>query len=291
MAPRAIGLGVTQLTFIVATTLASGLAIGSITAFNIAFTILQIPIGVIGVPLGIVIFPSMARELALGAVGAYIALLTRSLRLLLFVMLPLTGLGMVLRLPIVTLLFDYGKFGPEAVELTATTLLFFLIGLAAHSLIAVLARAFYAGRDTATPVAAAILAVVVNVGFSIVLVGPLGLSGLALAIAIGAWIEAIVLLVILQRRYPSLDLGSIGGAFVEAAAGAAAASVAALATVELLQGPLGLESGKLGQLVTLVVAGAAGGLVYLGVSVALRIPELPTIVAVMTDLFRRPRRP
>src|SRR5439155_13420914 len=62
MAPRAVGLGVSQLTFLVATILASGLATGSITAFNIAFTILQIPIGVIGVPLGVVVFPSLSRS-------------------------------------------------------------------------------------------------------------------------------------------------------------------------------------------------------------------------------------
>jgi putative peptidoglycan lipid II flippase len=291
MAPRAIGLGVTQLTFVVSTTLASGLATGSITAFNIAFTILQIPIGVIGVPLGVVVFPSMARELARGAVSEYMVLLTRSLRLLLFVMLPLTGLGMVLRQPIVGLLFDYGKFGQGAVDLTASTLLYFLTGLAGHALIAVLARAFYAGRDTATPVVAAILAVVVNVGLGIILVGPLGLSGLALAIAAGAWLEATVLLVILRDRYPSLDMASIGRAFVESGVGAVAASVAALGTMHVLEGPLGTEPGKLGLLAMLVVAGTAGGLVYLGVSVALRIPELPTIVAVMTDLLRRPRRP
>ena len=111
MAPRAVGLGVTQLTFLVSTTLASGLAAGSITALNIAFTILQIPIGVIGVPLGVVVFPSLARELARGATAEYVRLLTRSIRLLLYVMLPLTGLAIVLREQLVALLFDYGRFG------------------------------------------------------------------------------------------------------------------------------------------------------------------------------------
>ncbi len=291
MAPRAIGLGVTQLTFVVSTTLASGLATGSITALNIAFTILQIPIGVIGVPLGIVVFPSMSRELARGAIHEYIRLLTGSLRLLLFVMLPLTGLGMVLREQVVAVLFEYGKFTPEAVELTATTLFYFLIGLAAHSLIAILARAFYAGRDTATPVGAAILAVAVNIALAIILVGPLGLSGLALAVAAGAWLEAIVLLVILRGRYPDLDMASIGRAGAESGIGAIVASVAALAMLDILAWPLGTSPGKLGLLIELIVAGSVGGLIYLGFAFALRIPELPTIVGVMTDLFRRPRRP
>jgi putative peptidoglycan lipid II flippase len=290
MAPRAIGLGVSQLTFVVSTTLASGLAAGSITAFNIAFTILQIPIGVIGVPLGVVVFPSMSRELAKGAVTEYMVLVTRSLRLLLFVMLPLTTMGIVLRRDVVTILFNYGKFGGPAIDLTATTLLYFLLGLAAHSLIAVLARAFYAGRDTRTPVMAAILAVVVNVGLGIVLVGPVGLPGLAFAIAAGAWIEALVLLAVLRDRYPSLDLRSLFRVSVEAGVGSVAAAIAVLATVTALEGVVGTDPGKLGILFTMVVATLAGGAVYLGIALALRVPELPTIVAVMLDLVRRPRR-
>jgi len=101
MAPRALGLGVTQLTFVVSTSLASGLATGSITAFNVAFTILQIPIGVIGVPLGVVVFPSLSRDLARGATQEFLTLLTQSIRLLLFVMLPITAIGMVIRVPLV----------------------------------------------------------------------------------------------------------------------------------------------------------------------------------------------
>ena len=160
MAPRAVGLGVSQITFIVTTTLASGLGTGAITAYNVAFTLLQIPIGVIGVPLGVVVFPALSRELARGEHGAYTALLVRSLRLILFAMLPLTGLGIVLRGEIVTLLFGYGRFDAAAIELTAGTLLVFLLGLAGHSAIAILARAFYAAKETRIPVYAAIVSVV-----------------------------------------------------------------------------------------------------------------------------------
>ena len=80
--------------------------------------------------LGVVVFPALSRELARGEHGAYTALLVRSLRLILFAMLPLTGLGIVLRGEIVTLLFGYGRFDAAAIELTAGTLLVFLLGLA-----------------------------------------------------------------------------------------------------------------------------------------------------------------
>ncbi len=290
MAPRAVGLGVTQLTFIVATTLASGLATGSITALNVAFTVLQIPIGVIGVPLGIVVFPSMARELAKGSVGQYVALLTRSVRLVLFVMLPITGLAMVLRRQVVTLLFEYGNFDQRAVDLTANTLLYFLIGLAAHSLIAVLARAFYAGKDTRTPVVAAIVAVAINVTFAIATVGTLGLSGIALGVAIGAWVEALALLGILRRRLPGLRLNGVARVFAESAVASLASALVALGTVRVLDGIIGIDPGKLALLGETILATAAGSLTFLAMSLVLRIPELPTIFAIMGDLIRRPRR-
>lgn len=289
MAPRAVGLGVSQVTFIVSTTLASGLATGSITAFNVAFTILQIPIGIIGVPLGVVVFPTLARELALGAAERYLALLTRSIRLVLFVMLPLTGLAMVLRRQVVSLLFEYGRFDQAAIDLTANTLLYFLIGLAAHSLIAILARAFYAGKDTRTPVVAAILAVVINVGFAILTVGTLGLAGLALGIAIGAWAECLLLVWVLRRRHPAFALQGIARVIVEASLASLAASLVALGAVRFIDGAIGPTPGRLALLGETILATAAGGLVFLGVALVLRIPELPSIVDVMADLIRRRR--
>jgi putative peptidoglycan lipid II flippase len=290
MAPRAVGLGVTQLTFIVSTTLASGLATGSITAFNVAFTVLQIPIGLIGVPLGVVVFPSLARELAVGAVTQYVALLTRSVRLILFVMLPITGLAMVLRRQVVTLLFDYGRFDQAAIDLTSEALLYFLIGLAAHSLIAILARAFYAAKDTKTPVIAAILAVVVNVSFGIATVGTLGLAGLALGIALGAWFEALFLLLVLHGRIEGFDLGPLARVFAESSVASLAAALVALGSVRVIDGLIGADPGKLALLAEAVVAASAGGLAFIGLALLLRIPELTTIVEVMGDLIRRPRR-
>jgi putative peptidoglycan lipid II flippase len=287
LAPRALGLGVSQLTFLVTTTLASGLEAGSISAFTFAFTLLQIPIGVIGVPLGVVIFPSMARELATGGEDRYVALVTRSLRLLLFVMLPMTALLAVLRRQAVSILFP--GFDSRMVELTSTALLFFVTGLAAHALIAVLARAFYARQDTRTPVAAAILAVAVNVSLAVVLVGPLGIGGLALAIAIGAWVETLALVAILRRDLPRLDLGSLVRVVLEAGLGSLIAGAVALGVVYGLDGWIGRHPGWILLVVQSALALAAGGLSFLAVAVALRIPELPSIVGLMLDLVRRRR--
>jgi putative peptidoglycan lipid II flippase len=285
-----VGLGASQITFVVITILATGLPeTGALSAFNLGMLLLQIPLGVIGIPLGIVLLPALSTEIATGTVERFLGMVGRALRLLVFVMLPIAALGMVLSREIVDLLFNYAAFDDAAVQMTAAVLLILLIGLTAHSMIAVLARSFYAEQDTLTPVVAAIAAVVVNVVVAYATVGPYGLGGLAFAIAAGAWLEATVLLVILRRRHRDLDLASLAVTFGRSLAGALVAGALALGTVMVLNGPLPVDAGKLAVLGRAVIAGGIGALGYLAMSLVLRAPELPALVGVATDLVRRPR--
>jgi putative peptidoglycan lipid II flippase len=287
MAPRAVGLGVGQLSLVIMTSLASLLAVGSISAYTIAFTVLQIPLGVIGVPIGIVTLPAMSTELARGAIRQYTALLVGSLRLMLFVMLPATALGIVLRRQIITLLFDYGRFDAYAVDLTSDALFYFLLALASEGLIIILARAFYAGRDTLTPVIAAIVAVAVNVAFGLATVWTLGLPGLALGLALGSWVETAILTVILWRRVSGFHISELVDAGVRSGIAALAAGVATLVVVRLFESAFGIDLGKPMLAVEVVLAGGAGTLAFVGVAAALRIPELPSILRLMRDALRR----
>jgi putative peptidoglycan lipid II flippase len=157
-------------------------------------------------------------------------------------------------------------------------------------MIVVLARAFYARQDTVTPVVAAVVAVVINCTLAALLVGPFGLFGIALAIAIAAWVEALALLAILYHRLHHFELRGLARVSVEAVAGSVAAGIVAYVVQERLGDVLGPESGRLLLIAETVAVGVAFGLVYAAVSVALRIPELPTIVGVMVDLIRRPAR-
>lgn len=290
MAPRAFGLGAGQVTFIVVTALASTLAAGAVADFNYAFTILQIPIGVIGVPLGIVLLPSLSRDAAVGREVEFAARLTRALRLLLFVMIPIAGLAAVLRGQLVDVLFGGGKLGAADLELIATTLLWFLTGLAAHALIAVLARAFYARQDTLTPVLAAVAAVAVNTTLAVLLVGPFGLSGIALAIAVAAWVETILLVAVLRARLPLLRVRGLGRVSLEAIVGTLVAGGIAIGVAALAEGVLGGDPSRLVLIGECAVVTVVFGLAFAAVSLVLRIPELASIVEVMVDVIRRPLR-
>ena len=291
MAPRALGLGAVQVVFLVMTSLASTLSTGAIAAFTFAFAVLQIPIGVIGVPLGVVLLPSLSREAATGDGEAFRSLLLRALRLLAFVMVPIATIGFVVAGDVTQLLFDYGATDQALLDTTSVALQAFLLGVTAHSLIAVLARAFYARQDTLTPVLAALVAVAVDIAAAVVLVGPYGVVGLAAAIAIGAWVETMLLAVLLRRHVPGLALGSVARVLLVTSVIALAGAAVAFVVRQALVGLSGEDPSQLVVLAQLVVTTAAGALVVVAAAAALRMEELRTIVGVMADLMRRRGRP
>src|SRR5439155_25924387 len=109
--------------------------------------------------------------------------------------------------PIVALLLERGQFGPEAAEATAFCLSFYAVGLPGHAAIEMLSRAFYAVRDTATPVRIAAVGGAVNVLLSLALMRtPLSYGGLALANGLAALTEATILAIVLNRRLGWLTL-------------------------------------------------------------------------------------
>ncbi|CAN5733524.1 murein biosynthesis integral membrane protein MurJ [soil metagenome] len=288
MAPRAFGLGANQVTFMVATMLATGVGLGAVTAYNVAFTVMQIPLGVIGFPLGVVLLPSLSRAVAAGSVHEFGQLIVRSLRLLLWIMFLVTALGIVLRRQGVTLLFDYG-LDERSISLTADTLSFLLLGLAGHSIVIVLARAFYSGHDTRTPVLTAVSDMVVAIIVGLATVGSLGLSGIALGLSAGAWFEASALGVLLWRRTPGAGLESVVRPMILFAGGAVLAAVAALVTVRLTDPLIGIDPGKIALFGQVLAATAAGGVVYAAYTRLLGIPELDQAIDLVRSLLRRGR--
>jgi putative peptidoglycan lipid II flippase len=282
MGPRTLGLAAGQLNFIVSTVLASGLPEGSLTAYNYAFQLSQIPVGVIGVSIAVALFPTLSADAALGRIGSIRQQVATAVRVLVFVAAPLTAIMVVLREPLTSVFYQYGLFGQEATAQTASTLMYFAIGLVGHIVVHVLTRAFYAMQDTRTPVAWAVIAVAINVPLMAVLVGPMGVEGLALALSISSIIEVIGLLWFLHRRLESIDEASILRSVGRAAVAALAAALLMLGGLTLVEGSLaGLLDNTVGRLVVLLVLSAAGLAIYLLVAAALRAPELAQLRGIL----------
>ena len=289
MVPRTIGLGATQIVFMVVKSLATTLPAGSVLAFMNGFALLQIPIGVIGVPLGTVLLPSLSRVAAVGGADEFRRLLVRGLGMLGYVMLAVTALGIPGAGDVTRVAYGLSSLSPDVMGWIGQVLAVFLVGLTAHSMIAILARAFYALQDTTTPVVAAIGSVVVNIAVGVVLVGPLGLVGLAIAIAVGAWLEVIALVVMLERRMPGLQLGELWRDMALTLLAAAPAAAMAWGVEYVLGGLGSTPGGTLISLGRLCVATAAGGAVGLGLSLAFRIEEPGRIVGILGSLVNRRR--
>lgn len=211
MAPRLIGVAVVQLNFLVNTILASSMPEGSLTAITLSFFIMLMPQVVIAQAIAIAALPTFSAQAAQGAHDRMRRSLAVTLRGVIFLALP-ASLGLILlRRPIVALLFQRGDFGVESTELVAFALLWYSAGLVSHSLVEIVSRAFYALQDTKTPVVLGSLAMALNVVLSLALAAMFrrwGLpphGGLALANTLATSLEAVGLLVIMRSRLDGLD--------------------------------------------------------------------------------------
>ena len=212
MAPGVMGLAITQINVFVGTLLASLLPQGAVATMTYAFRLVQFPIGVIGVAIATGALPVLAAAVARNALDEMKGALTASLRLAAFLTLPaMVGLA-AFRLPIVHILFERGAFTRPVSEWTAEILLAYVVGLLFYVSNRILAPAFYALHDTWTPMLTGALAVGLNIGASLLLMGPLGAAGLALATAVASLGNFLLLAIRLRRR-----LGPLGGRGVAAA--------------------------------------------------------------------------
>lgn len=276
MLPRMVGLAGSQLALTVLVAVASGLPEGSVSVLATAQILLQLPLGLIGIPLGIVLLPSLTREIALGNLGEYRRLAREGLRALLLVMVGVAAVGIALAVPVVTLLFP-GSADDGTVRAIAETLRIFLIGLPAHGAIAVLGRACYARSDTRSPVIFALVAVVIDIALALVLAPQLGVPGIAAAVAIGAWVEAAGIALVL-RRAAGLDVAGILAPFPAILLSAGAAGAVAALIALLMDG---LARGWVGNLVLLAVAGLAGIAVHFAAAALLRVREVGLVVGIV----------
>ena len=200
MAPRTLGLAAAQINLIVLTFFGSLLGVSTISALNFAWLLLMFPVGLFGISLATAVFPSLAERAAVGGPSAVNSLVSQTLRFTLFLAIPASVGMLLLRDSIVATLLEHGAFDAAASQLVSDALLFYSIGVFAHAAIEIVSRGFYALGDTRTPVALAISSMLLNIILSALLVGPMGLKGLALALSVSAIAEFVLLALLLNSR-------------------------------------------------------------------------------------------
>ncbi|MEW6115718.1 MAG: murein biosynthesis integral membrane protein MurJ [Nitrospirota bacterium] len=203
--PATAGLAVNQINIFISTVLASYLPEGSITYLYYSMRLVQFPIGIFGVAMGMAVLPALSEHSVRGEMDKLKEDFSFALRLLFFITVPAMAGLIALKVPIVATLFQRGKFGPAATEATADALMFYALGIWAIVGVRTIAATFYSVQDTRTPVKIAAAAMLVNIGLSLLLMGPMRHSGLALANALAAGVNFSLLFVLLRRK-----LGGVG---------------------------------------------------------------------------------
>ena len=259
--PATLGLTVYQAYSFIETFLASFMSLGTITVLNFANKLVQFPLGVFVVALGIAAFPTISGMAAAGERADYDATVNRLLRITLLGMLPASVGLMVLSRPIVNLFYLGGKFTPHDAEMTTMALLFYSIGLTGQALNIIFTKAFYAIQDTRTPVIITLATVFVSLGLSLCLIRYMDFSGLALANSMASLTGTALFLILFNRRTASLSWGHQIKFFITVAGATAVLAVASLYTSNTLQNLLDIP-GRLGFLVQVSGAVLAGIAVY-----------------------------
>jgi len=200
MAPALFGVSVSQISLVINTIFASFLVTGSVSWLYYADRLMEFPAGMLGAALGTILLPSLSKHHASGAPEEYSRLLDWGLRLTLLLALPAAAALAVLAMPLIATLFHYGRFSAEDAWMTREALVAYSIGLVGMILVKILAPGFYARQNVMTPVKIGVLTLAATQVLNLLLIGPLKHAGLALAIGLGACLNALLLYSMLRRQ-------------------------------------------------------------------------------------------
>jgi putative peptidoglycan lipid II flippase len=198
--PGVLGAGVAQINLLADVFFASLLPAGAVSYLYYADRLNQLPLGVIGIAVGTALLPLLARQIRAGEGAAALASQNRALEIALLLTLPCAVGLAVLSLPIMQVLFERGAFSAADAAATARVLAAYAVGLPAYVLVKVLAPGFFARKDTRTPVKIAVVCLVANIVFILILLWPLAQVGIALATALASWLNAGLLGIGLHRE-------------------------------------------------------------------------------------------
>jgi len=273
MAPRILGLAAVQINFVVNTILASELGAEALPALNYAWLLMMLPQGVFAMALATVAFPTFSELVALRDTAGLRRTLSATLRTVLYLTVPASVGLLLLRAPVIEVLLERGAFTQASTDAVAFALQFYALGLFAHAVVEIVARAFYALHDTRTPVVIGLGAMTANVVLSLILIRPLSFGGLALANTLATVSEMGVLMWIMRRRLGSIDMARLTDSVLRImlAAGLMAAAIVSFARGAPDADPLLLTAGAIG----------IGAVLYVGVTVLIGSDEIAWVVRIV----------
>ncbi len=262
MGPAIFGVSVSQISLIINTIFASFLVAGSVSWMYFADRLMELPAGVLGVALGTILLPTLSKTYASADRDEYSRLLDWGLRLCFILALPSAVALAVLAEPLTVSLFQYGKFTGHDADMTQQALIAYSVGLLGIILVKILAPGFYAQQNIRTPVRIAVVTLVATQLMNLALIQPLAHAGLALAIGLGACLNAGLLY--WQLRKADMFQPQPGWLIFLAKLLVAVLTMAAVLLAAMHHMPAWAEGDMLWRLSRLAVVVVAGLLSYFG---------------------------
>lgn len=277
MPPIIFGGAVYQINILVDGLLGSLLKEGSVSYLYFADRLVQFPLGVFAIAAATAVLPSLSREAASNNLNALKDTFGYAFRLIIFFTIPsMVGL-IILREPIVALLFQRGQFNPMATQLTARALLYYAIGLGAFSAVKIVAATFFALKDSRTPMIMAVISVAANIVLGIILMRPMAHAGLALATSLASILNLGLLVHALRCKLGSLGWRSIFQSACRTLASAGVMGIFVWIVANFLILP---EGGTAIQQLLRLIGNIFIGLIIFGIcSFLIKSPELQSVVA------------
>lgn len=279
MGAAVVGLSATQVNILVNTWFASH-EVGAATWLQMAFRLMQLPLGVFGVAIATVAGAGVAQKAAARDLPAVKNTLGSAMRLVAFLNIP-SAVGLaVLATPIISLIYEHGRFQAADAAATGSALTFYALGLYAYSGVKVLAPAFYALDRPRVPVLASFAGMAVNVALNVALWPVLGHRGVALGTSLAAWVNFLVLSWAFRIRYGPMGGPPLLPQLARVVASCVPMALVAYLSCEALARAHGLH-GLARQIAQGLVPVALGGLAYLLTARLLKVPELEELASAM----------
>jgi putative peptidoglycan lipid II flippase len=223
--PATLALSVNQINIVVSNILASYLPAGSITYLFYSMRLIQFPVGIFGVAMGTAVLPTLSAHAVKGDMDNLRSDFSFALRMLFFITIPAMAGLIVLREPIVNLLFQRGKFEYAATVGTSQALFFYSLGIWAIVGVRTVTACFYSMQDTKTPVKIAVVGMLTNVAVSLLLMKPMNHNGLALANTVAATVNFSMLFFMLRKKLGRVDGSKIAASFIRISAASGVAGL------------------------------------------------------------------
>ncbi|KKN06057.1 hypothetical protein LCGC14_1081080 [marine sediment metagenome] len=282
MIPGIFGAGIIQINLAISRIIASVLEAGSVSSLYYATRVQELTLGIFSIALSIALLPTLSELTAQRDIQGMKRTLIFSFKLVFFITIPaMVGL-LVLSRPIIQVLFQRGVFDEQSTAISASCLFFFSFGLPFISGVKILAPAFYSLKDTKTPVIVAFFVMISYISFSLILMNPLRVGGIALALSISAVLNFFLLFILLERKIGKIERKGFSASVLKSSFSAAGMGLAVWFFMGYFDFPRLVFLEQLGVLLSAIMIGI---IIYLLINMLFSHEELRSI----RDIFSRER--